>query len=429
MSYQDQGLFSSAVEQLIRNEQVVGSNPMRGSKRALCAKRVVKRWKGGKVERNISFTLYLFTLYFFTFSCCTNPPAPPAEVEELYAPRHATAFNLERDGEHKILHVCNPWQGAVDVRFDYRLVPREDTAALSASLMNIPIPLERVVCLSTTHLAYIEALGETSTVVGVSGTGYVYNPTVRAAIAAGAVKDVGYEMGMSYETVAMLRPDVVFAYGVSGEMSRVADKLNSLGIRVVFLGDYLEDSPLGKAEYIMAIAAFYNKEAEALAFFDAVADDYHAAKALTDTLSVRPKVMLNAPWRSAWYISGENNYISRLIYDAGGKVLGAKPESRDSSPVSLEQAYLYAMDADFWLHPNAMRNLRELKNSDPRFGEVPAVRQHRVFNNSLRRTPEGGSDFWESGVVLPHIILRDLISILHPDLLPNHRLVYYEQLD
>jgi iron complex transport system substrate-binding protein len=86
------------------------------------------------------------------------------------------------------------------------------------------------------------------------------------------------------------------------------------------------------------------------------------------------------------------------------------------------------MRADYWLHPNSINTLDELQRNDPRYATIPAFRQHRVFNNSLRSTPQGGSDFWESGVVRPHIILRDVISILHPDLLPEHRLVYYKQL-
>jgi len=364
-------------------------------------------------------------VYCLLIAACTNPHTVRTAAEVLYEPQYAKGFWIERSGSDKVLHVTNPWQGAAGVQYSYRLVCREDKEALSASLMNIPVPLQRVVCLSTTHIAYIDALQETATITGISGPGYVSNPTVRAALREGTVKDVGYESGISYETLAVMQPDVVFAYGVVGEMSSVADKLNSMGIRVVFLGDYLEDSPLGKAEYMMAVSAFYDKEAEAEALFALVAEDYATAKALAAEAAYRPKVILNAPWRNAWYIPGGANYLSTLINDAGGEVLGAREGSRESAPLSLEKAYMYALQADYWLHPNAARSLAELKSSDPRFSAIPAFRQHRVFNNTLRRTPEGGSDFWESGVVQPHIILRDLIRILHPDLLPEHRLVYY----
>ncbi len=423
-------LFSSAVEQLIRNEQVVGSNPMRGSRPITNYELQIFRLTKSIFSRHKSFVIrnLKFVIIILVLASCTNPSPSAVAPEAFYTPQYAKGFYITREGGHKVLHVMNPWQGASNVHYAYRLVPRDDRQALDSSLMNIPIPLERVVCLSTTHIACIDVSDETATVVGVSGPGYVTHPAVRSAIAAGKVADVGYEGGMSYETVVRLRPDVVLAYGVAGEMSSVADKLNSMGIRVVFLGDYLEDSPLGKAEYMVAVSAFYNKEERIAEIFQAVADDYNAVKALVDPVKQRPTVLMNAPWRNAWYVPGTANYTCRLVYDAGGEVLGAHEGSRDSAPLSLELAYIYAQQADFWLHPNAACSLHELKAGDPRFATIPAFRQHRVFNNSLRRTPEGGSDFWESGVVRPHIILRDLVGILHPGLLPNHRLVYYEQL-
>jgi iron complex transport system substrate-binding protein len=367
-------------------------------------------------------------LCFIVFlASCGNPRTAPPYAEACYTPQYAAGFYIEKQGADRLLHVNDPWQGAEQVNYTYRLCARSDSAALAASLRHIPVPVERAVCLSTTHLAFIDALGETATVVGVSGVKYVSNPAIRARAAAGDVREVGYETGVYYEQLALLKPDVVFAYGIAGEMRSVAEKLHAMHIRVVFIGDYLEETPLGKAETLLAFAAFYNKEDTAKVLFQHVVNDYCAVKNKIDTAACRPKVMLNAPWRNAWYVPGAQNYLTALIRDAGGEVLGSRP-GRNSTPLSFEAAYRYAMQADYWLHPNNFNTLDELEHNDPRFATVPAFRQHRVFNNSLRNTPGGGSDFWESGVVRPHIILRDVVSILHPDLLPEHRLEYYKKL-
>jgi iron complex transport system substrate-binding protein len=369
----------------------------------------------------------LFLFSFFIISC-GNAGTTPQQAEAYYTPQYAAGFYIEKQGADKLLHVKDPWQGAEQVNYTYRLCARGDSAALAASLMNIPVPVERAVCLSTTHLAFIDVLQETATVVGMSGLKYVSNPLVRERAAAGAVREVGFETGVYYEQVAMLKPDVVFAYGVAGEMRSVAEKLHAMGVRVVFIGDYLEENPLGKAETLLAFAAFYNKEDSAKIAFRHIAGEYCAAKNKIDTATAcRPKVLLNAPWRSAWYVPGDRNYLTALVRDAGGEVLGCR-QGRNSTPLSFEAAYRYAMQADYWLHPNNFNTLAELERNDPRFATIPAFRQHRVFNNTLRHTSGGGSDFWESGVVQPHIILRDMISILHPDLLPEHRLVYYKKL-
>jgi iron complex transport system substrate-binding protein len=368
--------------------------------------------------------LFLITVFI---ASCGNAGTAPQQAEAYYTPQYAAGFYIEKQGEDKLLHVKDPWQGAERVNYTYRLCARGDSAALAASLMNIPVPVERAVCLSTTHLAFIDALQETATVVGISGVKYVSNPVIRARAEAGAVRDVGYETGVYYEQIARLNPDVVFAYGIAGEMRSVADKLHDMGVRVVFVGDYLEETPLGKAETLLAFAAFYNKEDTAKVLFQHIASAYCAAKNKIDTTAYRPKILLNAPWRNAWYFPGTRSYLTSLIRDAGGEALGSR-QGRNSTPVSFEVAYGYALQADYWLHPNHFNTLAELERNDPRFASIPAFRQHRVFNNSLRQTPGGGSDFWESGVVQPHIILRDVISILHPDLLPEHRLEYYRQL-
>jgi iron complex transport system substrate-binding protein len=328
----------------------------------------------------------LLLLVSFFLVSCGNAGTAPQQTEAYYTPQYAAGFYIEKQGGDKLLHVKDPWQGAEQVNFTYRLCAREDSAALAASLMNIPVPVERAVCLSTTHLAFIDALQETATVVGVSGIKYVSNPVVRARAAAGDVHDVGYETGVYYEQLVMLKPDVVFAYGVNGEMRSVADKLNAMGVRVVFVGDYLEETPLGKAETLLAFAAFYNKEDAAKILFRHIVEDYCAVKNKVDTTARRLKVLLNAPWRNAWYFPGNRNYLTALIRDAGGEVPGSRP-GRDSAPLSFEAAYRYAVEADYWLHPGQFNTLDELEHNDPRFATIPAFRQHRVFNNSLRSTP------------------------------------------
>ena len=360
---------------------------------------------------------------------CRSPQKNNADGSEPnYQPAYATGFLLEKKDNDKLLRMYNPWQGAKNIELTYQLFPRDDTSAAPRPMNHIPIPVQRAVCLSTTHIAFIDAVGETGTIVGVSGIGYVSNPTVQAHFAQGKVRDVGFETLLSYETIAALQPDVVFAYGVYGEMAGVTAKLNEMGIRVVYLADYLEENLLGKAEYMVAVSAFFNKEQEAIARFNKISADYEAmAETVAAAVTSRPAILFNAPWRDTWYMPGEKNYMNKLVHDAGAQTVGVR-SGRNSSPVSLETAYTYALKADYWFHPNFIRSLEELKATDSRFANVPAFVNQKVYNNTRRVTPNGGSDFWESGAIRPDIILKDLVYIVHPDILPGHELVYYEKL-
>ncbi|MDR2361896.1 MAG: ABC transporter substrate-binding protein [Prevotellaceae bacterium] len=350
-----------------------------------------------------------------------------AGFERLYQPAYASSFYIEQQGDEKWLHVFNPWQGAENTEMRYCLQLRE-TFADTLPVHYIPIPVRRAVCLSTTHIAFIDYLGQTSTIVGVSGAGYVSNPQVRERVASGLAHDVGYEDLLSYETIVALQPDVLFAYGVNGEMKAVTDKLNDMGVRVVYLADYLEENALGKAEYMVAVAAFYCLEHEAAGAFEQIAEAYETLAGQGRAAAVRPHVIMNAPWRDTWYMPGEDNYMTRLLLDAGAQPIGVRG-GRDSKPVSLEAAYAYALQADYWLHPNALRSLQELREVDNRFVRVPAIINRKVYNNTRRSTPGGGSDFWESGVVHPQVILQDLQHLFHPEWSPaGYDPVYYEPL-
>jgi iron complex transport system substrate-binding protein len=116
--------------------------------------------------------------------------------------------------------------------------------------------------------------------------------------------------------------------------------------------------------------------------------------------------------------------MSELIRDAGGVILGSKEGRSESSLMSVEQAFALSCEADCWLNVGWADNLSQLRDLNPLFGDFPVIGR-KVYNNTLRRTPEGGNDFWESGSSRPDLILEDLIRILHPSVLEEGQLEYY----
>ena len=383
-----------------------------------------------KFMRDKCLIVNLLLFIFFFVSCGNNSGAKKAEqIKDVsgssYDLKYAKGFKLNTIGETKILQVSNPWQGVSGVEFTYYLKPDADPRKMD----EIRIPVNKVICLSTTHIAYIESLDKAETIDGVSGATYVSNPTVRQRIADKKVFDVGYESGLSYETVVNIKPDVVFAYGVSGELTGIVAKLNELGIKVVFLGDYLEETALGKSEWLMVMASFYDMEDKAQKILNSIFDDYNVLKSKIEAeISNRPKVMLNAPWKDSWYIPGGSSYMVNLLKDAGADFILGNNDKRDSYPINIEKAYSEALKAEYWLNPNAAQSLNDIKQEDSRLAEISAFKQRKVYNNNMRMTPGGGSDFWESGVMNPNIILKDLIKIFHPQIVDDHRLVYFHQL-
>lgn len=378
--------------------------------------------------------MLLLGFLLFSMTACngskTGKHGTLQALDTLYAPRYARGFTLLRYGDRgsAVLEIKNPWQQAEGVTLRVFLSRDGESAPEGFTGEVVPVPIRRAVCMSSTYVAFLDAVGCDTVIRGVSGGKFIYNKKIRERLARNEIADVGYDSGLNHELLFGLRPDVVFIYGISGENSAVTDKMRELGIRVVYVGEYVENSPLGRAEWVVPMAQFVDRRERAETLFDSIGRDYNRIRELASAEIPRPRVMLNAPWRDSWFVPGDRSYIVQLIRDAGGEYACAGVDSDQSRPISIENAYLAVASSDFWLNPGSARSLAELRTINSRFAEIPAVLRRRVYSNNARRTPDGGSDFWESGVVKPHVILKDMMTILHPGLFPEHRFYYFEPL-
>ena len=332
----------------------------------------------------------------------------------VYTPTYASGFEIrgtQKDAS-TLISVHNPWQGNAHTEQYLILLRDKAKAPHDGSIQAVRVPVRRVVCMSSSHVALFDALGQTDRIVGVSGLDYILNPHIRARSLCGEVRDVGYDSNLNFELLTALHPDLILLYGISGENTSITDKLRELGIPYLYIGDYVEESPLGKAEWLVAAAELCNLRNAATDTLRRIAARYNAIKTRLDPADARPKVMLNTPYRDTWFMPSTQSYMVRLIEDAGGSYIYTKNRSNASVAVDLEEAYLLASSADFWINVGACNTIEELTAQNPKFAEVPAVVDRCVWNNNRRQTPSGGSDFWESGIIHPDIVLRDLKTIL-----------------
>ena len=263
-------------------------------------------------------------------------------------------------------------------------------------------PVHRLVCMSSSYVGFLEALDARETVVGVSGLAFLGDSLVQAS-----AEEIGYDAALDYEAILRLQPDCVLAYGVGAVPPPYVHKLQELGIRTVILSEHLESHPLARAEYIKLFGVLTGHQKQADSLFTLVRDRYLSLV----QPSVHCKVLINIPYAESWYIPGADNYMARLIRDAGGELLGAAPGQRESRIIGLETAYAYACGADVWLNPGWCRTKAALRSVHPLFDSFP-VSDKQVWNNTLQETPGGGNRFWETGPVRPDWVLEDLVNVL-----------------
>ena len=373
-------------------------------------------------------------LFILQYSCGGGGRTASLFTDTLYMPVFAEGFAVFGCGESSVLSVRNPWQGAEDVEMNLFLRRANEEPPKDFEGTVVDAPLERVVCMSSSYVAFIDAIGRVETIKGVSGAPYISNDSIRARFARGLLREVGYDSNMNYEVLAAMRPDLVFLYGVYGDNSAMTRKLDELGIKYIYIGDYVEQSPLGKAEWLVAFGEMFDRREQTTVIFDSVRCDYERLREdVRDHAmllsSAKPKVMLNAPYRDTWFVPGDRSYMVRLIRDAQGEYACAGVDSQQSRPISVESAYIFANNSDVWLNPGQASTKSELMAENPRFGEIPPVVNGRVFNCNKRSTPGGGSDFWESGAVRPDIVLKDMAKIFYPEMFPDYEPYYFNKVN
>jgi iron complex transport system substrate-binding protein len=386
------------------------------------------------------FTIYknwtqriLVTLCLITFISCNEKKGVKYQDKsgggELIS--IAKRIAIEKFSDYTKVTIINPWQGADNVNMVYYLVRRGTALPRNIdSSKVIPVPVRKIVCMSTTHVAMISAMGEENSIAGMSGTSFIYSGQLNAMAEKGLISDVGYEANLNKELILKIKPDITMIYGVGSESSGYVGKIEELGIRVIYNADYLETDPLGKAEWIKLFGALYCMESRADSIYSAEVKAYNSLKLyISGNIRRRPAVLLGLPFKDTWFVSPGNSFVSKMIADAGGEYLWKDTESSVSMPYGLENVYLKAVKADFWLNIGTVRMKRDIPAVDQRLTELPCFRSGKLYNNNNRVTEAGGNDFWESGTVYPHLILNDIASILHPELFPDYKLFYYKKIE
>jgi iron complex transport system substrate-binding protein len=372
----------------------------------------------------------IVVLACFIMIACTGkvreiPAEAPSETSTL---KYATGFRVSVKGNAKLVEVLYPYQGATSA-YKYLLVPRGETVPdHDDDTRVVYTPLNSIVCTSTTHIPLLDYLGETDRLAGFPTTDYISSEKMRRRIDAEKVVELGIDKGMNLERIAVLKPDMVMGYLMSGDYAQFK-KIEEFGIPVVINSEYLEKHPLGRAEWIKFMALFFGKEQRADSVFNEIENNYLEVKALTESENSKPAVMSGILYGDSWFLPGGQNYAARLLEDAGCNYLWKDDPSHGYLQLSFEKVYEKAHNADLWIGTAGLNSLKELEKTDHRYTRFKPFVKKQVYNSDARKGAKGGSEFLELGYLRPDLVLKDLVRIAHPELLPGYQLYFHRKLD
>ncbi|MBW4666144.1 MAG: ABC transporter substrate-binding protein [Cyanomargarita calcarea GSE-NOS-MK-12-04C] len=342
----------------------------------------------------------------------------------------AKGFSIEYHNNYKTITINNPWKEA-KTGFKYVLLQCGTPAPKDIKDSElITVPINSVVSLSTTHLPHLAKLGVVDKLVGVSDTKIVNTSEVVEKIKAGTIANVGSNASVNVERILELNPELVITYGTGNVNNDSYPKLLEAGLKVVINAEYMEDSPLGRSEWLKFTALFFNREKEAEQIFGEVAKKYDEIATKVKTVKERPTVFVGFNFKGTWYMPGGNSYAAKYLEDAGANYLWSNDKSSGSLPLSFEAIIEGANNADFWLNfSQKWKQKKEILAEDSRYGDFKAVKTGNLYNNNLRVNENSGNDYWEGGISNPDVVLSDLIKIFHPEILAKHELVFYRRVN
>ncbi|GAC1381562.1 MAG: ABC transporter substrate-binding protein [Hymenobacter sp.] len=353
------------------------------------------------------------------------PAAAPARTTVQYA----KGFCLEYAGNYTVVTIKS-LLGPQAPATRYLLLPRGVARPAGfADARVIYTPIRSLVGLSSLHVALADFLDAADVLVGVGDFKYASAPRVRQRIAAGQVFEVGQGKELNNELLVAQHPDLVMTTGWPGESIARFQTLAAAGVPVMINSEWVETTPLARAEWVKVLAVLLNKEAVVNRKFGQVAREYQRLAALAQRAATRPTVVVGLPFKDVWYVPDADSYMTQFLRDAGAAYHWDRTRAPSGSlALSFEAVAPVALAADYWVHPGAVGSKAALLAQDGRYAAFAPFKAGHVFNNNRRTNAQGSNDYWESGAVRPDVVLADLIKILHPELLPGWSLYYYHSL-
>ncbi len=376
--------------------------------------------------------LFLCILSIVVAVSCKEDKTSVTVVNENYnsSVLYATGFSIDNNGAFPTITVTNPWPNA-QKSFTYIFIPKEKLATNDYPKGTydaiVGTPVENLVVTSTTHIPALEALGGLEKLKGFPDTQYISSMPARQLIAEGKIKELGNNETLNTEMVLEMQPDALVGFAMDNK-NTTYELLQKSGIPVLYNGEWTEQTPLGKAEWIKFFGVLLDEQEQAERIFDRITKDYNSVKDLAEQAKKKPTVLSGSLYKDVWYLPAGESWAAQFIKDANAQYLWSETKGTGSLSLSLESVLEKGQTAQFWVSPSQFKAYNEMSEANSHYREFEAFKNKNIFTFSATTGPTGGLLFYELGPQRPDIILKDLVHIFHPELLPEYIPFFFQPL-
>ena len=381
------------------------------------------------MPNNYSILLFFISL-MLVFSCKQEAQKESQKSDSKSRIYHAKGFDIVSTNGIKKLQIKAAYQNASNV-FEYEVLVQKDVLDNTATPNNavLAVPIKSIVVTSTTHIPMLELLQEETAIVGFPYAQYISSEKTSALVANGKIKEIGKEGSLNTEILLDLQPELVVGYSVSS-VDKSLTMIQKAGIPVVYNGDWLEATPLGRAEWIKFFGLLFDKEKQADSIFNAIETNYLKAKKIALKATIKPTILSGAIMsKDIWNLPAGESFVAQFLKDANLDYLWGNTQGKGSLSLSFESVFEKGKNADFWIAPGYFSSKEQLLKSNQIYAEFEAFKNDRIYTPSTKKGKTGGVIYYELAPTRPDLVLKDVIKITHPNLLPNYALTFFEKME
>lgn len=377
--------------------------------------------------------IFILIAHFLVFSSCKNDKQieKPILVNTATVSKnikYAKGFTLETHKNYKEITVFSAWPNSTKT-FQYILVKAGQTIPdHDNKTLVINIPIKKIVVMSTTNIPALEYINEENSLVGFPNTNYISSKKTRQRIDDGKIKDLNNDLDINIELLLDLNPELVIGFSVNGSHKSL-NKIEKFGIPVVLDGAWTEQTPLGRAEWIKFIAAFFDKDEQANVIFNKIETDYLKAKQLAAKTKTKPTVLSGTLFKDVWNIPGGHSFVAQYLKDANTDYIWKDDNSTGSLQLNFENVLNKAQKAELWIGTGAFKNKNEMLDVHKGYSYFDAFKNNKIHTFTKKKGAKGGLLYFELGPLRPDLILKDIIKIAHPEVLPNYESYFFKTLN
>lgn len=288
----------------------------------------------------------------------------------------------------------------------------------------LSLPIRNLTTISTTHLAFIDALNGLEYLSSIPHSDRVLAENIRKVISKKALHNIGQGNRLNFEVLADTKPDVIFTYPFDAPSF---NKIESLGILPLHIAEYMEDNPLGRAEWVKLFGVLLGEEELAERIFLQIEANYLQVQATLNQSEKSPTILFGSSWKGQWHAPSGKSFFAQFIQDAGGDYVFSSYQKRDNVLLDLEEVIKIGEDADQWgqiLFSENEVTKQEFTRGDSRYETLRPTKENQLFYCNT-----SDADYFGKGILEPDVVVKDLAAIFHPNLFPNHTFTYFKPLE